>query len=79
MQGLVGVMPAQGGDGPPKPVHGPIADKTSAVTAVGAIGGLTLVLASLLVVANRKLYVQEDPRIDAVEEMLPHSNCGACG
>ena len=37
MQGLVGVMPAQGGDGPPKPVHGPIADKTSAVTAVGAI------------------------------------------
>jgi crotonobetainyl-CoA:carnitine CoA-transferase CaiB-like acyl-CoA transferase len=30
-------MPAQGGDGPPKPVHGPIADKTSAVTAVGAI------------------------------------------
>jgi len=37
MQGLVGVMPAQGGDGPPKPVQGPIADKTSAVTAVGAI------------------------------------------
>ena len=37
MQGLVGVMPAQGGDGPPKPVHGPIADKTSALTAVGAI------------------------------------------
>ncbi|CAN0340799.1 unnamed protein product, partial [Discosporangium mesarthrocarpum] len=37
MQGLVGVMPAQGGDGPPQPVNGPIADKTSAVTAVGAI------------------------------------------
>ncbi len=37
MQGLVGVMPAQGGDGPPKPVNGPIADKTSAITAVGAI------------------------------------------
>ncbi len=37
MQGLVGVMPAQGGAGPPKPVHGPIADKTSAITAVGAI------------------------------------------
>lgn len=37
MQGLVGVMPAQGGDGPPKPVQGPIADKTSAVTAVSAI------------------------------------------
>jgi Na+-translocating ferredoxin:NAD+ oxidoreductase RNF subunit RnfB len=23
--------------------------------------------------------VSEDPRIDAVEAMLPHSNCGACG
>ena len=28
-------------------------------------------LASLLVVANRLLYVQEDPRIDTVVEMLP--------
>ena len=37
MQGLVGCMPAQGGDGPPKPINGPIADKTSAVTAVSAI------------------------------------------
>ncbi len=50
-----------------------------ALTAVGAIGGLTLVLAALLVLANRFLYVEEDPRIDVVEEMLPHSNCGACG
>jgi len=50
-----------------------------ALTAVGAIGGLTLVLASLLVLANKKLYVWEDPRIDLVEEMLPHANCGACG
>jgi crotonobetainyl-CoA:carnitine CoA-transferase CaiB-like acyl-CoA transferase len=37
MQGLIGVMPAQGGDGPPATVNGPIADKTTAVTAVGAI------------------------------------------
>lgn len=37
MQGLIGVMPAQGGDGPPAPVNGPIADKTTAVTAVSAI------------------------------------------
>lgn len=37
MQGLVGIMPAQGGDGPPQPVNGPIADKTTAVTAVQAI------------------------------------------
>jgi Na+-translocating ferredoxin:NAD+ oxidoreductase RNF subunit RnfB len=50
-----------------------------ALTAVGAIGGLTIVLASLLVLANKKLYVEEDPRIDVVEDMLPHTNCGACG
>lgn len=52
---------------------------TSVLTAVGALGGLTLALASLLALANRKLHVDEDPRIDAVEEMLPHTNCGACG
>jgi Na+-translocating ferredoxin:NAD+ oxidoreductase RNF subunit RnfB len=49
------------------------------LTAVGAISGLTLLLASALVLANKKLHVEEDPRIDAVEEMLPHTNCGACG
>ncbi|MCC7396449.1 MAG: RnfABCDGE type electron transport complex subunit B [Planctomycetes bacterium] len=49
------------------------------LTAVAAIGGLAVVLATLLAVANRKLAVQEDPRIDAVEDMLPHANCGACG
>ncbi len=49
------------------------------LTAVAAIAGLTFLLATLLVVANRKLYVEEDPRIDVVEELLPHANCGACG
>jgi crotonobetainyl-CoA:carnitine CoA-transferase CaiB-like acyl-CoA transferase len=37
MQGLIGVMPAQGGDGPPATVNGPVADKTTAVMAVSAI------------------------------------------
>ncbi|MCP3870325.1 MAG: RnfABCDGE type electron transport complex subunit B [Gammaproteobacteria bacterium] len=40
---------------------------------------LGILLASILALANRKLYVYEDPRIEAVEEMLPHANCGACG
>ncbi|MEO5342619.1 MAG: RnfABCDGE type electron transport complex subunit B [Gammaproteobacteria bacterium SHHR-1] len=40
------------------------------------LGGL---LAYVLVVANRKLWVYEDPRIELVEDLLPHSNCGACG
>ena len=49
------------------------------LTAVGALGGLTLLLATGLVLANRRLYVQEDERFDVVEDLLPHSNCGACG
>jgi Na+-translocating ferredoxin:NAD+ oxidoreductase RNF subunit RnfB len=36
-------------------------------------------LAWMLAVANKRLYVYEDPRIGEVEEMLPKSNCGACG
>jgi RnfABCDGE-type electron transport complex B subunit len=49
------------------------------LTALGALGGLAFVLASLLVVAQRKLRVVEDPRIDEIEGMLPLANCGACG
>jgi Na+-translocating ferredoxin:NAD+ oxidoreductase RNF subunit RnfB len=33
----------------------------------------------VLAVANRYLKVEEDPRIDQVEGMLPGTNCGACG
>jgi len=52
---------------------------SSVLTAIAALGALTAVLASLLVVAKKTLQVEEDPRIDAVEAMLPHANCGACG
>lgn len=40
---------------------------------------LGAVLATVIAIAVRKLYVYEDPRIDEVEEMLPAANCGACG
>ncbi|WP_238710381.1 (Fe-S)-binding protein [Oceanipulchritudo coccoides] len=43
------------------------------------MGVLGLVLASVLAFANKKLHVHEDPRIDEVEQMLPGTNCGACG
>lgn len=49
------------------------------LTSVATIAGLTFVLATLLVLANRWLHVDVDPRVGAVEEMLPHTNCGACG
>ena len=47
--------------------------------ALGSFGALTFVLASLLVLASRALHVDEDPRVDVVEELLPRVNCGACG
>jgi len=43
------------------------------------MAGLGVLLAGVLAAANRRLYVQEDPRIDEVEGLLPKSNCGACG
>ncbi|MEA3291854.1 MAG: (Fe-S)-binding protein, partial [Pseudomonadota bacterium] len=45
----------------------------------GFLALLGAALAGILAVANRRLHVYEDPRIDTVEEMLPHANCGACG
>jgi len=49
------------------------------IISLSALGGLTVLLALMLIVANKTLHVEEDPRIDTVEEMLPHANCGACG
>ena len=43
------------------------------------MAGLAVVLTGALAVAHRFLHVEEDPRIDAVEGMLPLTNCGACG
>lgn len=43
------------------------------------MASLGLVLSVVLALANRKLYVAEDPRIEAAEELLPKANCGACG
>lgn len=40
---------------------------------------LCVVLAAVLAVAQRRLYVWEDPRIEEVENLLPGANCGACG
>lgn len=42
--------------------------------------GLTgLVAAVLLFVIARQFKVEEDPRIDEVQEVLPGANCGGCG
>ena len=41
--------------------------------------GIGLFFGISLAVAHRLLHVEEDPRIDMIEGMLPGSNCGACG
>ena len=41
--------------------------------------GLAIVLGVLIVLFSILFHVEEDPRIAAVEKMLPNYNCGACG
>lgn len=41
--------------------------------------GLGLAAAVLLAAASRVFFVQEDPRVEAVSEVLPGANCGGCG
>lgn len=43
------------------------------------LGGLGIILGVILSLANKYLAVEEDPRIDGVEKLLPNYNCGACG
>jgi RnfABCDGE-type electron transport complex B subunit len=49
------------------------------VTSGAIMFGIAFVFGVTLAFANRVLYVEEDPRIDAVENKLPGTNCGACG
>lgn len=41
--------------------------------------GLGAILAIVIFVATKFLYVKEDERIAEVVKMLPNANCGACG
>ena len=49
------------------------------LTGAATMTGLALVFAVVLAVAWRFLRVIEDPRLEALDEALPGSNCGACG
>lgn len=49
------------------------------LTAILILGGVGLVFGVLIALANRRLWVWEDPRIEIVAQMLPNANCGACG
>jgi Na+-translocating ferredoxin:NAD+ oxidoreductase RNF subunit RnfB len=47
--------------------------------AILILGGVGLVFAVFIALANRRLWVWEDPRINVVASLLPNANCGACG
>lgn len=51
----------------------------SLVTTVLVVSGLGALLALLLFLVAKKFKVEEDPRIDEVEKILPGANCGGCG
>jgi electron transport complex protein RnfB len=48
-------------------------------TGIAVMTGLGLWFAVVLAIAYRFLRVEEDPRLEVVEELLPGNNCGACG
>ena len=43
------------------------------------LGTVGLFFGFLIAMVNKKFHVWEDPRIDGVEDLLPSTNCGACG
>lgn len=49
------------------------------VSTIGVLVGLGLLAAVLLFLLLKKFKVEEDPRIDEVEKVMPGANCGGCG
>ncbi|MDX9777390.1 MAG: RnfABCDGE type electron transport complex subunit B [bacterium] len=54
-------------------------DLQSILIAAGSMGGLGLFFAAGLAIANKKLHVEEDPRVTRIMEVIPGANCGGCG
>jgi electron transport complex protein RnfB len=52
---------------------------TILLISLASMGGIGLVLAIILAIADRKLAVEEDPRVSKALAVLPGVNCGACG
>ena len=46
---------------------------------IAVIALLGLVLALVLYIVADRFKVEEDPRIDEVEKVMPGANCGGCG
>lgn len=49
------------------------------IIAIATMGGLGFIFAGALAFADKKLRVEENPKIAEVNDILPNANCGACG
>jgi len=49
------------------------------LTSILSLGGLGLIFGAVLAFAARRFGVRVDPRVEEITEILPGSNCGACG
>ncbi|WDP89464.1 MAG: RnfABCDGE type electron transport complex subunit B [Desulfobacter sp.] len=47
--------------------------------AIMMMGGLGVVIGTALLIASKKFYVYEDPKVVAIDDALPGANCGGCG
>lgn len=52
---------------------------TTIIWTVVILTCLGLILALVLFLVAKKFHVEEDPRIDEVEKVMPGANCGGCG
>ncbi len=52
---------------------------STVIWTIAILAGLGLVLALVLFLVARRFRVEEDPRIDEVEKVMPGANCGGCG
>ncbi len=54
-------------------------DYTSLIYAILSMGGMGLLFSVAISIANKKLHVEEDPKIGLIADLLPGANCGSCG
>lgn len=52
---------------------------STVLAAIAILGGLGMFFGAALAVSQRFLRVDEDPRVELLVDLLPGSNCGACG
>ncbi|MDJ0721723.1 MAG: FAD-dependent oxidoreductase [Desulfobacterales bacterium] len=51
----------------------------SIIPALTMLGGIGIIVGVVLAVASKIFYVYVDPKILAIEDVLPGANCGGCG